>query len=254
MQQLLLGALERLVRLAQLVVGALESLPSAGRRRHVPTRRPLRVEARRAVEVHRHRLAQGVAQLQLHHLAAALADWRSVEHGACAARWPRRPAASKRRAAQRVVAAAHQLAQRGVGLLDLARSLQATSTSLIADSRLKMNCCDCSSSAFFSSSATSSADQLGVHLVHLLDHVQPGGLVHAFDFGVGGFRAFGHRGRQGAASAAHGSADGVRPANPSHRARGQKRALRVRRRLRGSTGWKWRSSAPPAASPRRREV
>ena len=35
--------------------------------------------------------------------------------------------------------------------------LQATSTSLIAVSRLKMNCCDCSSWAFFSSSATSSA-------------------------------------------------------------------------------------------------
>jgi hypothetical protein len=35
-------------------------------------------------------------------------------------------------------------------------SSHATSTSLIADSRLKMNCCDCSSCAFFSSSAISS--------------------------------------------------------------------------------------------------
>jgi hypothetical protein len=34
----------------------------------------------------------------------------------------------------------------------------------------------------------------------------------------------------------------------------QNRAFRVSRTLRGSTGWKWRSSTPPAASPRRREV
>ena len=69
-QQLLLRLLQRIVRIAQLPVGALE-FAQWPPHQHAPDRPPRAVAPGRAVQVHRHRLAADAAQVDLHHRALA---------------------------------------------------------------------------------------------------------------------------------------------------------------------------------------
>ena len=179
MQQLLLRLLECLVRLPQLPVGTLE-FAQRSPHQHAAHLAPGAVASGRAVQIDRDHQPVGAAQVDLHH--------RSLARGRVVHR--QMPAlhalvvgqqVQHRRALERSLAATHELAQRRIRLFDqavltagdehVAHRREQAEDELLRLLELRV--------LFFQLDLV--GDELGVDLVHLLDHVQPRGFVHAFE-------------------------------------------------------------------------
>mmetsp|Transcript_6076 Transcript_6076/g.24374 ORF Transcript_6076/g.24374 Transcript_6076/m.24374 type:complete len:322 (+) Transcript_6076:6468-7433(+) len=182
MQQLLLGALERFVRGAQLAVRALEFTGRAAHQ-HMPHAAARRVHARGAVELDGHALAGHVRQLEFdrHRVASRQRGFGGAPQSTVVVCVGQQ--AEHRCAAQQLLVAADQRAQRCVDVLDPAfcvaghqqvahRRQQADDEALrLLELRVLLF-----QRHFF-------GDKLRIDLVHLLDDVDPRRFVHAFDPG-----------------------------------------------------------------------
>lgn len=178
MQELLLGLLERVVRRAQLLVGAAQLGRRAGDEHRADTAARRR-GARRAVGVDRHAASVGGQEVQLNRLAApggaGIHQHRMRSRDAAGVRQQ----SEKGGAAQVGIAAADQFAQGRVRLLDL--SLFGADQQHVRhggqhaeDEPLRLL-----EFLVLLFEFDFVLNQLRVDLVHLLDHVQPGGVVHA---------------------------------------------------------------------------
>ena len=171
------------MRRAQLVVGALD-LGGGPADEHGAHAAAVGGHARRAVDVHRHTLALRIGQVQLDRLAAARRAGlgqhrpRPLDAGVVGQQ------VEQQGAAQLNLAAAHALAQGRIGLLDAALVVAHQQHVGHGRQHAEDEALRLLQLIVLLLQRDLVVHQLRIDLVHLLDHVQPGRLVHTVDAGA----------------------------------------------------------------------